>query len=297
MKKPLFRGSGCALVTPMLPDGSLHLETLDRLLDFQLQGGSDALILCGTTGEAATLSPQEQRQVLERAVARLKGKIPLIAGAGSNSTASAIALARQAQEAGADGLLVVTPYYNKATQSGLVAHFQAVADSVELPLILYNVPSRTGCNLLPQTCQILSRHPRIVGVKEASGDLSQVAELRRLCGEDFAIYSGNDDQLLPVLSLGGQGIISVAANLCPQEVHNCCQLFWEGKQQEALALQLRLLPLIHALFGEVNPIPVKEALNRLGYSAGACRPPLSPLGEAARKTLARELEALGLCKG
>lgn len=285
-----FSGSGCAIVTPMLPDGSVHFEALGRLIDYQLEGHTDALIICGTTGEAATLSDEEQRQLIEYSVKKVNGRIPVIAGAGSNNTAHAVALAKVAKEAGADALLSVTPYYNKCSQDGLVKHFTAIADATDLPLILYNVPSRTGCSIAPDTCRILSQHPNIVGIKEASGNLSQIAEIARLCGEDFAIYSGNDDQIVPILSLGGRGVISVLANVLPQETHDICALYFDKKQPESAALQLKLLPLIHALFSDVNPIPVKDALNLMGFSAGPCRLPLTSLNERKRSLLKEQLQ-------
>lgn len=294
MKEALFSGSGCALVTPMLPDGSLHPEALGRLIDYQLAHSTDALIVCGTTGEAATLSDEEQRQVIDYSVKKAGGRVPVIAGAGSNCTEHALRLCRQARDCGANGLLCVTPYYNKSSQEGLVKHFETLADETELPMILYNVPSRTGCNLLPKTVERLSRHPHIVGIKEASGNLSQVAEIAQLCGEDFAIYSGNDDQILPILSLGGKGVISVLANVCPQEVHDICRLYGSRLPEESRALQLRLLPLIRALFADVNPIPVKEALNQLGFSAGPCRLPLWHLEGRKREELLRCMKAVGV---
>ena len=297
MANPLFSGSGCALATPMLPDGSLHFEALGRLIDFQLDHSTDALIICGTTGEASTLSDKEQQALVDFTVKKATGKVPVIAGAGSNDTAHAVELSFAAREAGADGILSVTPYYNKTSQSGLVRHYCAIADAAGLPLILYNVPSRTGCNLSPETCRILSQHPNIVGIKEASGNFSQIAEISRLCGPDFAIYSGNDDQILPVLSLGGQGVISVLANVLPQETHDICALYRSRLLAESLELQLRLLPLIHALFSDVNPIPVKAALNLLGFSAGPCRLPLDHLPAEKREILAQELRKVGAMAG
>lgn len=294
MNPNLFYGAGCAIVTPMLPDGSVHLEAFGRLIDYQLEGGSDALIVCGTTGEAATLSDAEQEQLISYAVKKVGGRIPVIAGAGSNSTAHAVELCQSAKACGADGLLCVTPYYNKTSQKGLIQHFSKLADSTDLPLILYNVPSRTGCNLSAETCALLAQHERIGGVKEASGNLSQIADIARLCGENFAIYSGNDDQILPVLSLGGQGVISVLSNVLPKETHDICALFRAKNIAESCGLQLRVLPLIRALFSDVNPIPVKDALNLMGFSCGACRLPLWHLDEGKRAVLCEELRKFSL---
>ncbi len=294
MAKIPFSGSGCAIVTPMLPDGSVHFEALGRLIDYQLEHQTDAIIVCGTTGESATLSDGEQKELISYTVKKVKGRIPVIAGAGSNDTAHAVALAKAAKEVGADALLCVTPYYNKCSQNGLVKHFSAIADATDLPLILYNVPSRTGCNISPDTCRILSEHPNIVGIKEASGNLSQIADIAQLCGEDFAIYSGNDDQIVPILSLGGQGVISVLANVLPKETHDICALYFDKQVSESAKLQLRLLPLIHALFSDVNPIPVKDALNLMGFSAGPCRLPLTSLPEGKREVLREELRKLGV---
>ena len=294
MNPNLFYGSGCAIVTPMLPDGSLHLEALGRLIEYQLEGSTDAIIVCGTTGEAATLSDKEHQQLVEYTVKKVKGRVPVIAGAGSNDTAHAVELCQSAKACGADGLLCVTPYYNKTSQKGLIQHFTKLADSTDLPLILYNVPSRTGCNLTAETCAVLAKHERIGGIKEASGNFSQIADIARLCGENFAIYSGNDDQILPVLSLGGQGVISVLANVLPQQTHDICALWRAKNTVEAAALQRRVLPLVRALFSDVNPIPVKDALNLMGFSCGACRLPLWHLDEGKRAAVLRqELAAMG----
>ncbi len=294
MKKAIFTGSACALVTPMLSDGSIHLESFGRLIEDQIRGGTDALVVCGTTGEAATLSDREQQELIAYAVKKTAGRVPVIAGAGSNCTAHAVELCYAAKEAGADGLLAVTPYYNKTSQAGLVQHFTKMAEATELPLILYNVPGRTGCNLLPSTCKELAEHPTIVAVKEASSNLSQVADIAAACPEDFVIYSGNDDQILPILSLGGKGVISVVANVLPKETHDLCASFFAGRTAESRELQLKLLPLIRGLFSDVNPIPVKEALNLMGYSAGGCRLPLWRLDEGKRELLKAEMRKLGL---
>ena len=291
MNRRLFRGSGTALATPMRA-GAIDFEAFERLIDRQLAGSTDALVVCGTTGEPAALSAEEREWVIECALRRVGGRIPVIVGVGSNDTRTAIALAKQAQSAGADALLAVTPYYNKTTQAGLEAHFTALADATALPLILYNVPSRTGLNLLPETAARLARHPNVCGVKEASGSIAQAAALARLCGDELAIYSGNDDMTLPILALGGQGVISVAANVCPGRVAALCQRFFAGDVAGARAIQLQLLPLIEALFIEVNPIPVKAALAMLGLCGEETRLPLVPASPETRKKLRDALAEL-----
>ena len=277
MKQTIFKGSGVAIITPMLEDGSVNYPVLKELLEQQIAGGTDAIVICGTTGEASALNDTEHLDVIEFACATVNRRLPVIAGTGSNDTRHAVALSREAKSRGADALLQVTPYYNKTSQAGLVRHFNAVADAVGLPLILYNVPSRTGMNIQPETYAELAKHPLIVATKEASGNVSAIAKTAALCGDELAIYSGNDDQILPLLALGGIGVISVLANVAPRETHDICRLYFEGKHAESLALQLRLLELIEALFCDVNPIPVKEAMNLLGHDAGQCRMPLAPL--------------------
>lgn len=294
MKNTLFRGAGTALVTPMKEDGSVDFEAFGRLIDFQIAGGISALIVCGTTGECSTLDDDEHKEVLEFAVKRVAGRIPVIAGTGSNDTAYAIQLSLHAKSLGVDGLLLVTPYYNKATQKGLIAHFTAIADAVELPCILYNVPGRTGCNLKPETVAAMADHPHIVAVKEASGDLSQVATLAQLCGDRIDIYSGNDDQILPVLSLGGAGVISVLSNPLPAETDEMCQKFFRGDVEGAREMQLKYLPLCHDLFCEVNPIPAKAAMAAMGYGANVVRLPLTPMEEGNRERMLGEMKKLGL---
>ncbi len=281
LKKTLvFQGSGTAMVTPFTEDGGPNLPVLDQLIEFQLSGGTDALIVCGTTGEPSTMDLSEEAQVIARAVERVHGRVPVIAGAGSNDTAFAIRSAKQAADLGADALLLVTPYYNKTTQAGLIRHFGAVADAVDKPLILYNVPSRTGLNMAPETLKTLSdEHPNIVAVKEASGDIVQAARIARLCPE-LAIYSGNDDSVVPILSLGGKGVISVVANVLPRLMHDMVADYLAGRTEEARQAQLRMLPMAEALFCEVNPIPVKTALRQMGFACGPLRLPLVDMQEA-----------------
>lgn len=293
MKQTIFKGSGVAIITPMLADGSVNFPVLGALLEQQIAAGTDAVIICGTTGEASALNDAEHLDVIEYACKTVNGRLPVIAGTGSNDTRHAIALSTEAKNRGADALLQVTPYYNKTSQTGLIRHFTAVADAVGLPVILYNVPSRTGMTIQPETYVELAKHPLIVATKEASGNFSAIAKTAALCGEDLAIYSGNDDQILPILSLGGIGVISVLANVAPKETHDICRLYFEGKQTESLALQLRLLDLTEALFCDVNPIPVKEAMALLGYDAGPCRMPLAPLSEANRERLKAALHGAG----
>ena len=296
MKQTIFKGSGVAIITPMLEDGSVNYPVLKELLEQQIAGGTDAIVICGTTGEASPLNDTEHLDVIEFACATVNRRLPVIAGTGSNDTRHAVALSREAKSRGADALLQVTPYYNKTSQAGLVRHFNAVADAVGLPMILYNVPSRTGMNIQPETYAELAKHPLIVATKEASGNVSAIAKTAALCGDELAIYSGNDDQILPLLALGGIGVISVLANVAPRETHDICRLYFEGKHAESLALQLRLLELIEALFCDVNPIPVKEAMNLLGHDAGQCRMPLAPLNAANRERLRTALCAAGFLK-
>lgn len=293
MKQSIFQGSGVAIITPMLPDGSVNYPVLRELLERQIAGGTDAIVICGTTGEASALNDAEHLDVIAFACETVRGRLPVIAGTGSNDTHHAVALSCAAKERGADALLQVTPYYNKTSQAGLVRHFTAIADAVGLPIILYNVPSRTGMTIQPETYAQLAQHPMIVATKEASGNFSAIAKTAALCGDALAIYSGNDDQILPVLSLGGSGVISVLANVLPRETHDICQLYRDGKRQESLALQLRLLELTQALFCDVNPIPVKAAMELLGFAAGPCRMPLAPLSAQNRALLREALEKAG----
>lgn len=291
--KPIFEGAATAIITPLTAEG-VDYNNFGRLIDWQIASGVAALVVAGTTGEGSTLSDDEHRDVVAFAVKRAQGKVPIIAGTGSNDTAYAVDLTRFCCDAGADAVLVVSPYYNKATQKGLVANFTEIADASSKPVILYNVPSRTGCNILPKTCRELSEHPNIVAIKEASGDISQIAETARLCEGRLDIYSGNDDQILPVLALGGKGVISVLSNVLPAETQRMCDLFFEGKIRESRAMQLKFLPLINALFSEVNPIPAKAAMAALGYCEDYLRLPLTPMEAEHKKVLLSEMRALGL---
>ncbi|MCI9177992.1 MAG: 4-hydroxy-tetrahydrodipicolinate synthase [Clostridia bacterium] len=293
MKKNLFIGCGTALVTPFTEDG-ICFEELEKLLEFQIEQGADALIICGTTGEASTMSLEEKKQVIEFSVHIVHKRIPVIAGTGGNNTKSVIELSTYAKSIGVDGLLLVTPYYNKTTQSGLVMHYSEIAKHVSLPIILYNVPSRTGLNITPETCFELSKISNIVGIKEASGNLSQVAQIANLCGDNLAIYSGNDDQTLPILSLGGIGVISVLSNLMPKFVHNMVYDYLSGNFTLAKDAQIKCIPLIHSLFSEVNPIPVKTALNLMDYKVGTPRLPLVPMSCIQKETLKQEMKKLKL---
>ena len=284
MKNTVFKGAATAIITPF-KDNKIDYEQFAKLIDWQIAEGIDAIVVCGTTGEASTLTDEEHRDAIKFAVDHVAGRVPVIAGTGSNDTDYAIDLTRYACEAGADAILLVTPYYNKATQKGLIASFTAVADISTKPIILYNVPSRTGCNILPKTAAILAEHPNIVAIKEASGNISQIAELAALTRGKLDIYSGNDDQIVPILSLGGIGVISVLSNLMPKETSRICHDFFEGKTQQSLDAQLELLPLVNALFCEVNPIPVKAAMSAMGYSENSLRLPLTKMEEDNEKVL------------
>ena len=293
MKQIIFKGMATALVTPMTSDG-VDYEALGRLIDFQLENGINALVSVGTTGESATLTPQERKQVISFTIDRVAGRVPVIAGTGTNNTAHAIDFSVSADQAGADALLVVTPYYNKATQKGLIAHFTAIADRVTKPMILYNVPSRTGCNLLPATVAELAKHPNIVAIKEASGNMSQVVDLIARCGEDITVYSGEDGLTVPILSMGGMGTISVLSNVLPKEAVAMTDAFFAGRIQEAAQWQCKLLPLIDCLFSEVNPIPAKAALSAMGFGEEHLRLPLTPMEPENREKLFRALRKLGV---
>ena len=277
MNKHIFTGSGVALITPMHPDGSVNYEELGRLLEFQIENGTDAIIACGTTGEAATLTVKEHCDVLSYVCEKVAGRIPVIAGTGSNDTNTAIELSKSAEASGADALLSVTPYYNKTSQTGLIRHFTTIADNIDLPMILYNVPSRTGCNIKPKTYAELCKHENIVATKEANGDISSVSQTRSLCGDRLDIYSGNDDQTVPFMSLGAQGVISVFANFCPQEMHRICELCLNNDCAEASKMNFHYVELMDIMFSDVNPIPVKTAMNLIGFNAGDCRLPLVPM--------------------
>lgn len=293
MNERLFRGLGTAMVTPFR-GGEVDWAAYDNLIERQIAAGTEALIVCGTTGEPAALTARERDALIRRAVEVCNGRCAVVAGTGANDTSRAIELSRQAQAAGADALLLVTPYYNKTTQAGLIAHYTAVAGSVDLPMILYNVPSRTGLNLLPETAAALCRHGNICGIKEASGNMSQIAELARLCGDEIALYSGSDDQTLAVLALGGQGVISVAGNVCPELMREITARWFAGDMAGSRARQLSLLPLIGALFAEVNPIPVKAALSMLALCEADVRLPLVPATKLCRARLIDAMRALAL---
>lgn len=293
MRKPLFTGSGVAIVTPFTNE-TVNLDALGRLLDFQLENGTDAVIVCGTTGEATTMSYRERMRTVEFCVEHVAGRVPVIAGSGSNSTETAVTLSRDAQRAGADGLLVVTPYYNKASQAGLIRHYNTVADAVEVPIILYDVPSRTGVTIAPETYAALAKHPNINGVKEAGGNFSNIQKTRNLCPEDFSIWSGNDDETAPICLLGGKGVISVVANVLPAEMHRLTELCLQNDFAAAGKLQLELKDFCDAMFCDVNPIPVKTALNLLGWDVGALRLPLCEPGEANLERIRQALIRYGL---
>lgn len=293
MKQPIFTGSGAAIVTPFNHE-SVDLKNLASLLDYQLENHTDAIIVCGTTGEASTMTYRERMHTIEFCADHISGKIPVIAGSGSNSTEAAIALSKDAERAGADGLLVVTPYYNKANQTGLIRHYQVIADAVNCPVILYNVPSRTGVNIAPESYAELAKHPNIIGTKEASGNLSNIQRTRNLCPDDFYIWSGNDDETVPICALGGVGVISVVANILPSMMHQIVQLCLQNDFAAAGALQLNLKDLCDAMFCDVNPIPVKTALNLMGRNAGAVRLPLYETSESNLARIRQTLNKYGL---
>lgn len=291
----VFKGAGVAIVTPFFADGSVNYEKLTELLEEQIAAGTDSIIICGTTGEASTLSHEEHLDVIGHAVKVVNGRIPVIAGTGSNSTETAVYLSVEAEKRGADALLQVTPYYNKATQKGLIAHFTAVAEAVKLPVILYNVPGRTGCNILPETAVYLAKNvPNIVGIKEACGNISQIAKLASLADGCIDIYSGNDDQVVPILALGGIGVISVLSNVAPKQTHDMVMTYLNGDVAESRRLQLEAIALIDALFCEVNPIPVKTAMNLMGKECGPLRGPLSPMEPQNEEKLRKAMVDYGL---
>lgn len=296
MKETIFTGAGVAIITPFTEDNKINFSELGRIIDDQIANGTDAIIITGTTGESATMNDEEHKAAIKFAVEHTNKKIPVVAGTGSNDTAYAIQLSQYAEKVGADGLLLVTPYYNKCTQKGLIAHYTKIADSVNLPIILYNVPSRTGVGIKPETYFELSKHPRIVAAKEANGDLTAILRTRKLCGDDLTIYSGNDDQIVPILSIGGKGVISVLSNVAPKDTHRICQLYFDGKVEEAAKLQIDYCDLIDALFCEVNPIPVKAAMNLLGWNAGKLRSPLSEIEEKNLEILKTALKNHNLLK-
>jgi 4-hydroxy-tetrahydrodipicolinate synthase len=289
----LFRGSGVAIVTPFTEKG-VDFKKLGELIEWHIKSGTDALIVCGTTGEASTMSEAERKETIKFTVDTVNKRIPVIAGTGTNDTAASVSMSKWAESIGVDGLLIITPYYNKTTQKGLIAHFKEISDNVNIPIILYNVPSRTGMNLLPSTLKELCKYDNIVAVKEASGDISQIAKIKALCGDRLDIYSGNDDQIIPILALGGAGVISVVANIIPKEVHDLCIHFFNGKLEEALKLQLDTLDLTNSLFIETNPIPVKTAMNLMGMEVGNLRLPLCDMTEGNLEVLKKEMSSYGL---
>ena len=291
----IFKGAGVAIVTPMYDNGEVNYEKLGELLEEQIAKGTDAVIICGTTGESSTLTHEEHLDVIRYAIKKVAGRVPVVAGTGSNCTETAVYLSQEAEKAGADGLLLVTPYYNKATQKGLRIHYSKIAESVSLPIILYNVPSRTGCNLQPETVAWRVKDvENIVGVKEASGNISQVAKIMSLTGGEIDLYSGNDDQIVPILSLGGIGVISVLSNVAPTQTHEIVASYLDGDVKRSCQLQLEAIELIDALFCEVNPIPVKTALNLMGKEAGPLRGPLCEMDEANVERLKAAMEAYGI---
>lgn len=290
----LFKGAGVAIVTPFDADNKINFPKLQELIDWQIAEKTDAIIICGTTGEAPTLRDEEHMEAIKFAVKAVGGRVPVIAGTGSNDTQHAVEMSQYAESVGADALLLVTPYYNKATQPGLIRHFTTIADSVSIPMILYSVPSRTSVNIDPQTVLTLSKHPNIQGIKEASGNIAQVVEIARLIPDDFYLYSGNDDMIVPLLSVGGHGVISVLSNVMPRQTHDMVMAYLEGDYAKAVKLQLGLKPLVNALFCEVNPIPVKTALNLMGKEVGPLRGPLYEMEPKNVEFLKNELKAAGL---
>lgn len=289
----LFKGSGVAIVTPYKND-EIDYHRLGELIDWHIENSTDAIIICGTTGEASTMSDEEKKKVIEFAVNKTNKRIPVIAGTGSNNTSYAVNLSKYAESVGVDGLLVVTPYYNKCTQNGLIQHYKVIAESVNIPITLYSVPGRTGVNILPSTAKKLSEIENIVAIKEASGDISQVAEIARLCGDDLYIYSGNDDMIVPILSLGGKGVISVVANILPKDTHDLVMDYLNGNTEKARKLQLSMNGLINSLFIETNPIPVKTAMNLMGMDAGEFRLPLTDMSEENMKILINNMKEYGI---
>ena len=291
----IFKGAGVAIVTPMKDNLEVNYDKLDEILEEQIAGKTDSIVICGTTGESATLSEEEHLEAIRFTIERVNHRIPVVAGTGSNCTQTAIQMSKEAEEAGADGVLLVTPYYNKATQNGLIAHYTAIANEIKIPAILYNVPSRTGCNIQPATAAYLAKNVKnIVGIKEATGDLSQIAKMMSLADGQLELYSGNDDQVLPILSLGGLGVISVLSNVAPKFTHDMVMKYFDGDTKGATEDQLKALPLINALFSEVNPIPVKTAMNLMGMNVGPLRMPLCEMEEDTKAALAKEIEKFGL---
>lgn len=293
MKKIIFKGCGTAIITPFTDDG-VNFEEFGKMIEFQIENGADAIIVCGTTGESSTMTLEERKETIKFAVEKANKRVPIIAGTGGNCTKNVIEMTKFAESVGVGAALVVTPYYNKTTQTGLIEHYKVVAGATKLPIILYSVPSRTGVNITPETCLELSKIENIVAIKEASGNLSQVAEIANLCGEELNIYSGNDDQITPILSVGGIGVISVLSNILPEHTHDIVDSFLNGNVELARDEQISVIPLVKALFSEVNPIPVKAAMNMLGYNAGKPRLPLVEMSEKGKERLEKELKALEL---
>lgn len=296
MKNPIFTGAAVAIITPMNADGSVNYDEFARFIDFQIENGTDAIVVCGTTGESSTLRVVEHNECIKWCVEYVNGRIPVIAGTGSNSTACAIEISREACANGADALLLVTPYYNKTSQRGLIAHYTAIHDASDLPLILYNVPSRTGLNIAPETAYELSKLPRINGIKEASGNLEQVEKIRELCGDELNIWSGNDDQIYDIMERGGKGVISVLSNVAPQAAHDIAAKYLEGDKEASKALMDKYMKLAKAMFVDVNPIPVKEAVNLMGFGAGPCRLPLIEMDDANKAYVKETMREYGIIK-
>ena len=294
MKNTIFKGAGVAIVTPMKPDGSVNYDKLRSLIDYQIENGTQAIIACGTTGESPTLTHEEHVEVIKTAVEHTAGRVPVIAGTGSNDTRYALELSKEAEALGADALLMVTPYYNKTSQAGLIKHYTYVADNVNLPIILYNVPGRTGTDIKPQTYAILAEHKNIAAIKEANANINAITETMALCGNKIDLYSGCDEHILPILALGGVGVISVLSNVIPKQTNDICKYYFDGDIEKSRSLQLKYYSLIKALFSDVNPIPVKEAMNMMGFDIGKCRLPLCDMSDDAKSKLRAELERNGL---
>ena len=291
----IFEGAGVALVTPFKANGDVNYDKLEEILEEQIAGGTDAIVICGTTGEASTMSPEEHLSVIKYGCEVVKGRIPVVAGTGSNCTREAVYMSQKAEEAGADGVLLVTPYYNKATQNGLIAHFTTIAEAIKIPALLYHIPGRTGVTMKPETIVSLCKNvPNIVGVKEASGNFSSIATMMNKADGCIDVYSGNDDQIVPLLSMGGKGVISVLSNVAPKQTHDICQKFFDGDVKGSLQMQLDAIPLISALFSEVNPIPVKAAMNMMGKEVGPLRLPLTEMEDAHKEVLKQVMKSYGI---
>ncbi len=291
----IFEGAGVALVTPFKANGDVNYDKLEEILEEQIAGGTDAIVICGTTGEASTMSPEEHLSVIKYGCEVVKGRIPVVAGTGSNCTREAVYMSQKAEEVGADGVLLVTPYYNKATQNGLIAHFTTIAEAIKIPALLYHIPGRTGVTMKPETIVSLCKNvPNIVGVKEASGNFSSIATMMNMADGCIDVYSGNDDQIVPLLSMGGKGVISVLSNVAPKQTHDICQKFFDGDVKGSLQMQLDAIPLVSALFSEVNPIPVKAAMNMMGKEVGPLRLPLTEMEDAHKEVLKQAMKSYGI---